>query len=545
MRYPEIATNDTAAKAFIDALSVICHMYIYDSEKLTLDLADLMTEATPFAIKHKIPKTLWSRIIKILNTRDFYDADDYFYDLAEAVRAVANSIKSDMTLTKGDVDFIKDSQLYLRTGSEPASNRIVTKVGSVASARVASLFVNDVESTAKDQQSLLKQVHSITKRLVGEELDVLPLDKAQVARAQHPELYKKYLAIRRDINTHTKQAISTICRTNGGPMDVKDLRDALTKRGILNSIPTGFVGKMDESGYYTVFGEKIEGAPVGDVAMNPAYTKGSTKYVFKTRAPGAKTWQTIYTKDAKGTSTEQKYAKTAEAIAQLEKARELWRRDLMGNDYDYGKPMGALVEMLYLTQARIGTEGNEAEGGSTYGLTTLLGEHYIFKGNKVFLKYRGKKGARQEHVIDASTDKWSKELVSYLADIWDDADNDEQMFGYSAREVNAYIKTRLKLNITAHKFRTIRGTLLMEELLEAAKKKLGENPTEKAILVEFNKAAEEVGAVLGHSNKTPDGGSKITGSTAIKSYISPAVMLEYFAHYGVRPPVAVERLATI
>lgn len=536
----ETATADVSARAFINALALIAHPFIYDGNEMDESIFDYLAEAQPFVNNLKL-KTTWQALSKaIINDASWDKIADLGFDLANLLRDRAPQIRSNMDLSKEDVDFINKWQLYFRTDSESAQKFIIQTVGKVCDGKVVAEYTTDTANNATHQRKAEREASKIIKRFTGESRPVMTMDECKSAKAKNPELYKEYLAIRRQVNMYTKDTIVNLTRGNGGPVDSSKLIGDLDKMGINHSIPKAFIGKLDETGYYTIFGEKINGTPVGDVMMNPQYTKGSSTYVLKTKAPGAKTWQMLYTVNAKSTSNAHKFDLVTKTIDSFDKAIGIWRRDLMSKS-DW-KEYGVMLEILYLSQARIGTAGNATEGKNTYGLSTIEARHVKVKGNTATITYIGKKGSKQKHVIEGTLDKYSKEVVKWLSARIKVLENTDQVFDLSARDVNHYIKTRLGLQITAHKFRTIRGTVLMDELLDAARTKLPKSPTDKQVTDAFNKAALRVGEILGHSNKSPDGGVKVTGQTAIKNYISPDVMGKFFADYSVRPPKVLEQL---
>ena len=288
---------------------------------------------------------------------------------------------------------------------------------------------------------------------------------------------------------------------------------------------------MDDNQFYTLFEEPLQASPV-KVVMNPNYKKGSSEYVAKYKAPGAKNYQMLYTKAANLQAQLDKFDRVGQTIEQLSDARTKWLKDFKGSN----REVAILVELLYLTQGRIGAVGNQTDNKPTYGLSTIQARHLKSVGSGIRISYVGKKGAKQIHQIDP-VDTTSKFLVSYLRNRMESVDKTtDNIFSIGiAPKVNAYLKSSLGLSITAHKFRTIRGTLLMKELLDDIIANNGPRTSEAKLTALFKKASEQVGAILGHTNKTADG-VKITGTTALKSYINPDVCISFFRHYNIRLP---------
>lgn len=452
----------------------------------------------------------------------------------------ARDVTVDKSLSARDLDFIRAWRVYMTSQSESSHKAILRFVGHVASPHIAAFYAEETDVDVASQKRAAANALTIVKKITGRAATRLTVEESKQARVRQPALYTEYMAARRVINQITKDAWIDVVRANGGPMIVSDVAAALDRLGVEHNLPVQFRGKMDERGWYTMFDEQIDGAPVGEVKMNPAYTKGGSVYVFQNRADGAKNWQTIYTKAAKATRKEAKYSKVASAYDNLEKYQRVWRGDLMGQNTER-QELGVIVELFYLTASRIGSPGNEADGKKTYGLSTILGAHVSKAGTGIRIKYPGKKGALIDNVVQA-TDKYSRRVIELVKQWAADAGTKGRVFKADARDINVYIKTRVKLPITAHGFRYLRGTNMMIEELEKQRSVIGKDPSERDIAGAFKTASETVGALLGHTTKSAEGVSKIVGSTAVKSYIDPSVSRSWFEGYGVRPPRNVESL---
>ena len=418
--------------------------------------------------------------------------------------------------------------------------RLQAGVGRVASHKIAALYVSDNQVDAKTQQDASARATKIVQSLTGKLRSKMSIDEVQAVRVAKPELYKEYLAVRKEITEATKAAIIAITRSHGAPMPVADLIKRLERDGIEHSLPKSFHGLVDEKGYYTVFGEPVNATPMGSVKMNPAYKAGDLQWVFQYQTDGAKTWQTAYTKAAKAIRTDIKFKKVADTMADISNLQKIWRGDLMGRDVNR-QELGCITEILYLTASRIGTPGNETDGQATFGLTTIVGGDVTFQGANARIRYRAKKGASFDFVIYGD-DKYGRQVVKLLKAFVAEAGKTGRVFDSSSKDVNAYLKGRVKMPITSHGFRYMRGTGMMVELLDAAEKRLGKNPSERDVNREFNRAAEQVGELLGHTNKKADGTTNVTGTTAVKSYIDPSVSRAFFETFKMRPPSTLEKM---
>lgn len=535
----ELAATSKEGQAFIDSLALLAHPYVYDIDKYPQNLTDTLESALPLAEKVRL-SSIWKRIIKYsTSSKSFFKNDP----LTQAVTDLAENIKSNgalskqLDLTAEDVRFFKFWSTYWRTESEPSEKNLKNLVGKCASLPIKSMYTSSLTGEGQRQKALMTQRQNLVHRLIGLDLPQIPVDKAKQAKSSNPEMYSKYLEVNRQINAISKEAIKNISRENG-LLSATEIQDLSKKLGIDVKIPEGFVGKMDETGFYTIYDERIDGTPVGQVLMNPKYKKGSSEYVLKYKAPGAQGFQTIYTLEAKQRSIKTKFQKVQDSIGLISKARKLWHQDMSSNDPDLIQ-LGVIMEIMYICPPRIGTSGNKTGDQETFGLTTIKAKNIRINGKSVVLSYIGKKGSKQANKING-TDKWSKFVCSYLAEVKNSYDPNEDIFSVSAKEVNNYIKNRLHLPISSHKFRTLRGTLLMQELLDS--KKFTSNSDQKKVNEFVEQCALEVGKILGHSNTTASGETKIVGSTALQHYIDPAIVFNFYQKIDMRPPTKLETI---
>lgn len=527
----ETASKTTESQAFLDSLALLAAPILYDREEANNNLVQTLKKAEPYVRKHQLGAPTWNKIAKVCQT-DYWNSIESIDLIAETIFAKHKVFYKDTDLAKIDVDFIRNWQLYWRRDSERASNWIIQNVSRVCSSFVVEEFVGQSADLNKSQQKVLRDIQKLTKAFTGSPLNVLDIEQSKQLRDADPETYKVYLALRREVNAITKTAIQQIIRSNGRLMTINEVSNQLKRENIVHGLPTSFIGKMDDHQFYTMFDEPLQGPPIGEVIMNPRYKRGSSEYVAKYKAPGAKTYQMLYTKDANLQAQRDKFDRVNQTIELLEKARLKWIKDLKGPNSE----IAVMVELLYLTQGRIGAIGNQTEGKATYGLSTIQARHLKSVGNGIRISYVGKKGSKQIHQIDP-TDVSSRAVVNFLRERMESVDKTtDQIFSHGlAARVNAYIKNTLGLPITAHKFRTIRGTLLMKDLLDDITANNGPKTSEAKLAALFKKASEQVGRILGHTNKSADG-VKITGTTALKSYIDPAVCISFFRHYNLRLP---------
>ena len=523
------------ANAFVRLCALLCQPYIVDSlptgEHIKL-MKQSIQESSDFIAFHKLGNT---KIEKLLNVKKstFWDMlDDIAVDhLAYKLKDKHKQLRADISLSLDAYNFLRDFSLYMRTDSEASQQRIISKVGIVAP-EVAKFFAQETDDNS-EQQALLEQAKTLIRKMTGISANVLTIEQAAKCRANSPELYTKYRKIMLQVSKLTKNAVQTYIRSNGGLVKVNDLIAYLDSIEYKHNYPN-FDGYIDEKQFYTKYKEPLAGPPTGEVLMNPQYKKGSSQYVFKCKAPGAKTYQTVYTVDALTKARASKFDAVLKSVSKIGKVRAKWLRDVKAS-----RELGIITELAYLTCARIGTLGNETDGKPTYGLSTLLAKHARIKGNTLTLSYPGKKGVKQKHIIKAD-DASTRQIIKFFEDILPELNPSDRIFDVNGTMVNKYIRA-LGLDISVHKFRTLRGTVLMSEELENQMARLAKNPAEKTVHEAFKKAATTVAKLLGHYNSTANG-VKLSTATSIKNYIDPSVCIAFFDKYEVRLPSILEKL---
>ena len=152
--------------------------------------------------------------------------------------------------------------------------------------------------------------------------------------------------------------------------------------------------------------------------------------------------------------------------------------------------------LIYSTGMRPGRDGNETAGEPTYGASTVTGDHVIFSGNNVRLRFIGKKGVQQDVLIpDPWLTNWFKSKS---------AGPDEQVFDVRTSVLSGYFKSLGGWN--PKEFRTAVGTMLAKRLIAESPLPDERRERKKAI----RSIAEHVAKILGN-----------TPAVAKRSYIPP------------------------
>ncbi|HUJ15021.1 MAG TPA: DNA topoisomerase IB [Thermoanaerobaculia bacterium] len=230
-----------------------------------------------------------------------------------------------------------------------------------------------------------------------------------------------------------------------------------------------------------------EASPLQAVGVDK---KGRTQYLYHSRFRAQR--------------EEEKFRRVVEFGESLPRLRRRVYNDLKGRDEGRDRLLAAIVRLIDQGFFRIGNE-KSARSESTYGLTTIRGEHVRVDGPLVFFDYIGKwRKAHKRAIEDAEVAAIVRALKRHnggklFADIRD-------------RHVNEYIQSIIGENYTAKDFRTWAGTLLCSIGLAME----GQAPSKTERKRKIKRAVQATAEQLGN-----------TPAVCRSSYICPRVLDEY------------------
>lgn len=547
------AKADTKIKSeianFIKLLSVFV---AYDNDLELADrkyIQDYIYKCNDFLKQYSDAKTvklLLQYIVRDIRGDKWLEASE---KMGNVVKQTAEDIYNNSEVPNAYISILKDLGLYLRNQSEPAYKRIIKGISSLNDNNVNKMFIQKIDVK---QDSQINQLKKIVKKLTGKEDVKIDAATAKKVKAKNEDLYKEYLKLRRETLETYKKTLANIIRSSGKPyLEVNKVLKLLKQKGIeVHTIPRGFEGFVgDDGSLYTTAGKHITGVPLGSVVMNPSYNpKTDNGYVFSSDGDGTfATSQRYYTDDYKQRARKVKYEKAQKFSGKLDTIRNKWLSALKRWTGDAISVAALMLEIAYRTSARIGGRGMTA-GKATYGLSTWQPRHLTIKPNEITIKYQGKKGMNQKHIIKAD-DNISKLIIKHIKELVEDKDKKDFVFTddkgrhVSAVVVNQYLKS-LGSPVTVHKLRTAAGTSLMQTLLDNSKWKKKKEINDRELEKWVKEQAIQVGKKLGHQSTTPDGKTKIVGTTAINNYINPQVIKNFYDDLGKHYPRWLEKLKT-
>ena len=164
---------------------------------------------------------------------------------------------------------------------------------------------------------------------------------------------------------------------------------------------------------------------------------------------------------------EDKHNRMVKLATRFEELSEKFGRMIEKGDYVTDTARCALAcKMMMYSGIRIGNEGS-AEGYvtkphpnsnkkpefvKTYGLTTLLPQHCLVKGRKVFLNFLGKKQVENSFTLTGDLAKQVREVLKTVED-------GETLFEVTEYELTKFIKRYVGRRFTPKDFRTLRANM--------------------------------------------------------------------------------------
>jgi DNA topoisomerase IB len=404
-----------------------------------------------------------------------------------------------------------------------------------------------------EQPQHINEAKHLMRKMTGQDSLVMSVDKRKELKENHPKQYQRLSDAMKQADQVWKTFVRTYVRTEGKHVRIADLAREMHNEKIVHQpfdqLVKARLGdlRIDEDGkLYTPDDAQLNCGipPIGSkITLNKNYSKDPNAWMFRFQVPGSKARGTaayrVGTNLARKDATVQKILK---AIPKMPDVRKKWLRDLMGSD-PYKRTLGAMAETAWETAMRIGSPGNKKDNVETHGLSTLQVGHVNINGDTLIMTYFGKdaipqrqilKGKSPEHLRVIAVVKRLMQGKSKKDYLWTDPQ------GRRITETNPYLRSvGLPAGLSVHKFRHIRGTSLMQNLLEKAR--VPKNATQPQVEKIVKTIAVNVGHLLGHKSGKVD---KETGektytdkaSMAIGSYIVPKVIADFFQDRNLRVP---------
>jgi biopolymer transport protein ExbD len=474
--------------------------------------------------------------------------------------------------------------------SASAYSSLLRRVSYLKEPDIQKRFIQNFTNNNEGSQAIHAKLSAAVKKLTGR-ADSIALtteeNKKFKASAKHAETAAEISKMRSSYSQAVNQEMKqVILNADKKLLPVATVMKALSDEGVKKlPFPDEFRKPQAKNVYVNLDAEltNVEGHPLSlqrvqpgfTVTFNPKYdpkaTKGSgNTWLYKWTNPTAGNDGYVYTKDQMATNKSEKFTKLDDVITtgDLEKKKDEWRKS-MGTKFDDPNTVFAyLTEYIYATSSRIGsgvagnTGGKDTYGASNFPVKSVGGLREGGTETKLRISYFVKGGHRESFFLDPSkpdlfeSDKAAlKKLIKFIDAKCKDKKPSDPVFTVKGKRVstsdyNAWL--RGKADLTAHNFRTLRGTELALKYLpdaakkvEALKKKVpkGKRLADKEIDKAFLEAMQKVGKALGHIRRNAAGEEESTANTSIAYYCSPAVMVDWYKEVGKAPLSAVLRSA--
>lgn len=534
------AMKPQATKAFLSLMiAVLLDLNQYDvKKKLSNELKAWQSHAADFTTKFGLRRIM----TKVMNAMALHPIipDEVALELHKALKAAMPAIDREQDITTEQLKFLKDVSTNLRTSSESSWIRIHDHVRMLGVPHYNQIFIkddavssNEVKKAAADAQAVCKKLGLLGKTW-------LPQERAISLRTENEALFKKYSAAVKILNANYKTQLYNFVRLSGRDrVPIDEIRAYFDKAGVPHNLPIGFKGgSLDDKGNaYTEDGLQLDRTPFGEVRMNPKYVVGQDNTYVMNGVDHKHRYRTLsfWTKNKVA-----RHDKVREFLKTEAQHRRAWISDLTNKGKD--GVMSTIVEIIYSTSGRIGGKENATAGEPTYGVSTLLCKHVKITPKLIIFNYPGKKGAPQDGSIKIDNPT-AKRVAANLQKYMEGKGPNDVVFETSGKPVNrAMVNTYLRskgVEISIHRFRQLAGTKATMEVLKKSPFVKRDAPKQAEVEKWFKEEAKYVGEILHHRT-----GDKVTAMTAVKSYIEPEIISEFFVGLGLRVPKWVPKSST-
>lgn len=470
-------------------------------------------------------------------------------------------------LTKKFSDIYTENSQNLELGDDRDDSVLEKTTKSGKPKATAPTAGNAIDKVADQIDQVIYQ---ITKDRNAKGVSAEAKAKAQ-ATPQGKELLAQLTKLRKQLTDYKLSEIrNVVAQSPDNIMSSSDLTRALVKRGIKKlSIPPSFqtsdVVHVNLDGQWCDADGRVairQGWQAdAEIITNPSYSHDTPKknwlYAIKTGT----TKNYVYTSGKVAEKRAANFSKVDDTLAQdIKSVKAKWRNNMKGKPDDEKTVYGNLAEFVYQTTSRIGSGEGMTKGTTTFGASNFLVKHVALSkatDTRLVIKYHIAKSSKEEtFVLSAKASdlgsnedvRWMKALIAFIVKKCEGKNPDDIVFtiGKGQRvnttRFNSYLNA-IDLPFTAKTFRTMRGTELAIEALEQAEsefsrlKREAKKPLPAATVNALFKAAmNNVGELLGHIRRNKAGDEESTSNTAIKSYVNPKVMIDWYKKVGYAPP---------
>jgi hypothetical protein len=426
---------------------------------------------------------------------------------------------------------------FFNRGSDNAYDFIVNNVHALGDNDLNALmepkFNGDPRAEAKKLARIVQKHGDNGHQITDETTEHL--------KENDPEALNDYRRQYNLVRNAARVEIKKLVRSTGKPTVRADqIKTGLEQVGLpTHYIPKGFEkGSFDQDmNQYAPNGERLSvNVPAGSwIKWHPAGVKlksiGEYQTPFMAKPAG------LYTmKHTTGILQEKKYGDVENNLENIDKLKARWVKDSKSSDSKIAL-LGNMVLTMYYLGVRVGNPSNETAGEQTFGLTTFTVGHVHKRGDELIFSFAGKSGIKHDLKLDP-VDGIRWDIVKFIEKKMQGKSRRDPLWTYgnrtasiSSSSVNQYLK-ETGWSGSAKTFRTVRGTSLMEDLLEKAPDRFNSRQNAIDFMI---KTLTNVGDKLGHKRTNKDGKLETTWMTAASAYVNPQLIIEFFHKHNVNP----------
>ena len=392
------------------------------------------------------------------------------------------------------------------------------------------------------------QLKLAVKKITGKPALSLTVEEAKLAKEKRPKDFLAYQKLRKTYTADWKALLQSFVGQKLVPY--AKLAAKFKSAGYTDVLSEGFEGFVDNAGkMYTKNKELLNGAPrfafYPKIKMNPNYGKrGGDNWVCQGVKVDGTAGGYFYTTEFFKAQSKKKFARVRKL--DLPAIRKKWLPQVRKFDITSRESVASIIlELLWQFTARVGTPGN-----TTLGVATLLVRNATATSTGITLRYKGKDEVNTVHKLVNSNIE-HRPLIAALRKLMANKVPKDNLFTLEKPDgtrgkvmsVSAnrhFHKCGAPADVRVHKIRTWRGTQIFNAAIEPVLANPPANLAEAKRL--FKAAAEQVGKALNHVRRTQTG-DKVTGATALGSYVDSDAQIRYWKTLGYPLPPKLAKAA--
>lgn len=517
---------------------------------------------------------LYSNILKKSDVVQPY-ADAFVKNLRKQIKE--NNLYNDLSnITIKQKEIINYILTLISTpSSASAYSSLQRRISNLDDKSITKRYIEFHTQTANSPSVIKDQIEKLVYNLTGRK-NSMALTADENKKWKDDDTKKEISKLRSAYSESVRQSVKQIVLDSGKSLlPISQIMKKLKEDG-MGVTPYPSIFEKSKHIYVNLDAQlcNVKGDALAAKSMSPTFkfelnndydpeaTGKGKGWLYKVTSPDTGNANYIGTVVKSASAKGAKFEKMADILTsgELNNLKKKWRKYLNTKNLDDEDTVySALTEFIYNTSSRI---GSEAGGGNTGGVKTYGASNFprssvtLPTGDgipaKLKIKYTVKGGHSEQFIIDPAKssdalDKAAKQkLIEFIVKKAKGKKPTDPLFTISGKNIQATAYTnwlKSHTTLTAHNFRTLRGSEVFNTLepalikkVEAAKKKVAPKKlADKVVHDLFKETMTEVGKILGHIRRTKEGVEESTANTAIAYYVNPTNMLDFYSKVGFAP----------